>query len=261
MGNFRTITKRLFNFALAFGLTAGVASPLSAKNPATVPSDIKKVVGNIQKAANRQDVKGVMSNYSSDFTNSDGLTYSTLPDALKQVWQRYPRLKYTTEIKSWDKSGDRLVVETVTYMQSRIKEGSRTMRLSAKVRSRQYFVDGKIVKQEILDERTQIDTGKNPPKIILNLPKQVRVGQKFSFDAIVREPLREEVLFGAAIEEKTSSSLYLEPSTVELEPLPAGGVFKLVEAPQMPENLWYSVIIARSDGISIVTQRVSVEEK
>ena len=260
MGNFRNITKRLFNFALAFGLTTGLASPLSAKNAATVPEEIREVIQEIQRSANQQDVARVMSYYSSEFTNSDGLTYSTLSAALKQVWQRYPRLTYTTEIISWQQQGNRLVVETVTRMQGINREGSRMMRLSANVQSRQHFVARKIVEQEILVERTQIDSGNNPPRIQINLPKQVRVGQRFSFDAIVTEPLRGEVLFGAAIAEKTNSSLYLEPSTVELRPLPAGGIFKLAAAPIVPEALWYSAIIARSDGITIVTQRVVVAD-
>ncbi len=260
MGNFRTITKPLFNFALACSLSLGLTSPLNARNAATVPSEIKEAIEEIANSANQQDLERLMSHYSPEFNTSDGLTYSNLPEALKQVWQQYPRLRYKTEIKSWEREGDRVVVETATYMQGMKRDRSRTIRLSANVRSRQYFLDGKIVEQEILSERTQIDSGKNPPKIRINLPKKVRIGQRFSFDTIVREPLGEEVLFGAAIEEKISSKLYLEPTAAELKPLPAGGIYQLVEAPLEPGNLWYSAIIARSDGITIVTQRVNVED-
>jgi len=259
MGNFRTITKRLFNFGLVFGLSLALTSPLSARNAATVPSEIKRAIGEIERSANRQNVARVMNYYSSDFTNSDGLDYSTLSAALKNFWQQYPTLKYRTEIKSWQREGDRAIVETLTSMEGTTTQASRQMRLSAEVRSRQHFLNGKIVKQEILSEKTEIVTGDNPPQLIINLPEQVRVGQQFSFDAIVREPLGEEILFGAAIGETTNSSLYLDPSTLELELLPAGGIFKLVTAPITPENRWYSAIIARSDGIAIVTQRVAIK--
>jgi len=59
----------------------------------------------------------------------------------------------------------------------------------------------------------------------MNLPQQVRVGQQYSFDAIVQEPLGDDYLVGAAIEEPIQADKYFNP-TPELE-LPAGGLFKV----------------------------------
>jgi hypothetical protein len=103
-------------------------------------------------------------------------------------------------------------------------------------------------------------SGANPPQVDINLPDTVKVGSKFDFDAIVKEPLNDEVLLGTAIEDKVSSERYLNPKTLELEALPAGGIFKTVTAPIQPENRWFSAILIRGDGITMVTQRLRVEK-
>ena len=80
------------------------------------------------------------------------------------------------------------------------------------------------------------------------------------FDVIVLQPLGSEVLLGAAIEERTGSDRYLNPSNIKLEGLSAGGIFKLVQAPLLPDNLWYSAIVVRQDGMVLLTQRVRVQD-
>lgn len=260
MGNFRNLSQGLLYFAVTLGLTVSLATPLSAKNPNTIPTEVKEAIAQIEGAANRQDIEAVMSHYSKNFTNSDGLDRSSFSEALKNIWQGYPSLKYTTEIKSWEKVGDRLVVVTETSIDGSRKDNDREFRISGKIRSRQHFLARKIVKQEVLAERTQISTGTNPPELIINLPEKVRIGQKFHFDAIVKEPLEDEVLLGGATQNKASSAIYFQPSNLELQTLPAGGIFKIVQAPLVADSILYSVIIARSDGITIVTQRVAVED-
>jgi len=92
----------------------------------------------------------------------------------------------------------------------------------------------------------------------MNLPQQVRVGQQYSFDAIVQEPLGDDYLVGAAIEEPIQADKYFNPTPVELELLPAGGLFKVGRAPNIPANRWISAVLVR--GITIVTQRLPVVE-
>ncbi len=269
MGNLKNIAKGLFHFAplgwsisllCAFGITTSLASPVGAESAETAPRELKEVINKIEAAANRQDVEAVMRFYSRDFTNSDGLSYSSLYQALTQMWERYPKLKYTTELESWEREGDRLVAETVTYIEGSRKNGSRLINLNSTLRSRQYFTDQKVIKQEVLAERTKLTSGKNPPQIKVNLPEKVRIGQRFGFDVIVLQPLGSEVLLGAAIEERTGSDRYLNPSNIKLEGLSAGGIFKLVQAPLLPDNLWYSAIVVRQDGMVLLTQRVRVQD-
>ncbi|MGK7872370.1 MAG: nuclear transport factor 2 family protein [Xenococcaceae cyanobacterium] len=267
MRNLVTLGKRLFHSSLGwsislllgFGLTTSLGSAVRAESPETAPQELKEILSEIETAVNSRDLEGMMQFYSPNFTNSDGLSHSSLSQALTELWKRYPSLNYMTELQSWERVGDELVAETVTYIRGTENIDGRLMRLDSNIRSRQYFKDQKLVRQEILAERTKLTSGENPPEVNVILPEKVGVGEQFNFDVIVKEPLRDDVLLGAAIEEQTSSDRYFNPSTLELEILPAGGIFKLVTAPLLPDNRWLSAILVHADGIILITQRVRVE--
>ena len=87
----------------------------------------------------------------------------------------------------------------------------------------------------------------------------MQVGEEFNFDVIVQEPLGDDLLLGKAREEETGGAKYLNPSSFELELLPAGGIFKRVTASQIADNRRFSAIIVRGGGITIITQLVRVE--
>jgi hypothetical protein len=95
----------------------------------------------------------------------------------------------------------------------------------------------------------------------IDAPEQVKPGQEFVFDAIVQEPLGENILLGAAIEEPVQASGLLKPTTVNLDLLPAGGIFKMGKASQKPESRWLSAVLVRFDGMTMVTQRLRVTAK
>jgi hypothetical protein len=200
-----------------------------------------------------------MAFYSSNFTNTDGLNTTTLATALKKTWEEYPKLAYSTELVAWEKQGDRLVAETVVKIQGTHQSEDRLLQFMSTMRSRQFFENNKIVKQEILSESTQISSGDNPPDVEVNVPEKVRRGQKYSFDVIVNTPLNDDVLLGAAIEEKINGDRYLNPSKINLQVLAAGGIYKNVIAPIGGSNHWLSAILVRGDGITLVTRRVIVE--
>ena len=188
------------------------------------------------------------------------MSYDSVVEALSQTWERYPQLTYTTELKSWERVGQELVAETITQIEGTETEVDQPRQIKSTIRSRQYFQDQKLVRQEILAEQTQITSGSNPPQVIVNLPEKVRVGDQFDFDIIVQEPLNRDILLGTAIEEKASSDRYSDPTTLELDLLPGGGIFKVVKAPLSPDNLWLSAILVRGDGSILITQRVRVED-
>jgi hypothetical protein len=235
-------------------------SPNAIDNSASAPQELKDMLARIDAAANQKNIEALMALYSPEFTNSDGLNASNMSQALTKIWKQYPQLTYKTAIVSWQEKNGQLVAETVTNISGAQQTKVRAVNLTSEMRSRQYFQDQKLVKQEILNENTQLTTGANPPKIEVSLPDRVRVSSKFDFDVIVREPLNDEVLLGTAIEEKISGDRYLKPSSLELEALPAGGIFKTVTAPAQPENHWFSAILIRGDGITMVTRRLRVEK-
>ena len=199
--------------------------------------------------------------YSPNFTHSDGLTRQSMSQALTQLWQRYPQLKYQTTVQSWKNDSNAIVAETITKITSAVPPDPTNTVFDATIKSRQRYENGKIVQQEILSENTQLKTGDKPPTVEVKLPQQVKTGQQYNFDAIVQEPLGEEYLLGAVVEEPIKPENYLNPSRVDLELLSSGGLFKVGRAPTQPSDQWISAILIRGDGMTMITQRLNVEGK
>lgn len=262
--NFRANQKSWLNKgklgAAVLALAVTIFVPRAKAQEAKPPEELASVVEKLEKAANDRNIKRVMRYYGEDFTNQDGLTADGVRTALEQMWSNYSQLTYDTEILSWSEEGEEMVAETATTIVGEKESEGRTIRLESDLKSRQYFRDGKLVRQEILTEQTKITSGDRPPEVTVNAPETVKLGDKYAFDTIVTEPLEGNILLGAAIEEKTASSLYLDPTSIELEPLTAGGIYKVVTAPRFEDNHWLSAIVVRGDGITMVTQRVRVEE-
>ena len=248
-------------FLVTVGLTVGGAKMARSESPETAPPQLKDLLTQIDTAANRRDARGVMQFYSNNFKNSDGLNRGSMEKALTQLWQRYPQLNYRTELKDWKSEGNALVAETVTYITGTKPDSGATLKLESTLRSRQRIENQKIVQQDILAERTQQMSGANPPTVDVQLPEQVRPGQQFSFDVIVKEPLGDNLLLGGALEDAIKPNLYTKPSEFKLDVLPAGGIFKLGKAPTKPQNHWLSAVLVRKDGMTMVTQRLQVVER
>lgn len=231
---------------------------VAAATAQTAPPELNRILQDIDAAANRQDIQGVMQFYSPTFVNSDGLDYQSLREGLTQLWERFPNLSYRTQIQSWERDGNGFRVETVTEITGVESLNDRNLRLTAMVRSQQHYSNQQIVGQSILAERNQITTGDNPPTLRINLPEEVRPFERYHFDAIVVEPLRNDLILGYAMEEPVRPTQYLIPSELKLEPLSAGGLFKLGQAPSTEDNRWISAIIVRKDGITMVTHRLRI---
>lgn len=249
----------LLSFLLSLGLTFSLGNVVKAETAETAPQELKEILTNFEATANQRNVQEMMNFYSEKFTNSDGLDYSSLSDLLKSMWSDYPTLKYSVQLESWEKDGDTIVTETITYIQGYNRKNGRLIFINSSLKSKQYWSNKKIIRQEILSEQTRLTTGINPPNIKVVAPETAKVGEQFNFDVIVSEPLGEDVLLGAVIKEPTQADFYVNHSSIELEVLPAGGLFKLVN-PDKAGDEWLSAILVRGDGITSVTQRIRVEE-
>lgn len=247
--------------SLAFGVVSFVGSTAQAQGsqPNNAPEQIKTLITGLDAAANSQNVRSVAEYFSPTFTHSDGLNQQTLQESLSALWKRYPNLNYRTELKSWKREGSAIVADTVTYITGVKKEGDREFKLSAELEARQRVENQKIVSQEVLNERSLITSGSNPPTLKINLPEQVRSGQEFTFDAIVQEPLGDDLLMGTALEEAIKPEGFLNTTTANLEPLSSGGIFKVGRAPNNAEQHWLSAVVVRHDGITMVTQRLRIQ--
>jgi autonomous glycyl radical cofactor GrcA len=244
-------------FLLTLALSAGWTTAKAA-SPDSAPPELKNTLAQIDAAANSRNVQAVMQFYGTNFRNSDGLNREGMEKTLAQLWQRYPQLKYRTELKSWQNQGNAIVAETVTNITGIQPVEGRNWNFNSTIRSQQRLENQRIVTQEILSEKTQLTSGEKPPSVDFKLPEQVRTGQEFNFDVVVKEPLKDNLLVGAALLENISPDKYLNTPKIQLEPLNAGGIFKIGRAPNDPGKYWISAVLVRSDGITIVSQRLPV---
>ncbi len=259
----------LVSFLLTIGLTSGwqrtqAATPqqlAQAGIAQNAPADLKNLLTQVDAAASRGDVKGVLQFYSPNFTHGDGLNLQTLEKSLISLWQRYPKLQYSTKLLSSKPEGNGIIAETETTITGLPSGNSNNSALNATIKSRQRITGGKIVRQDILSERTQLTSGSKPPQIDFKLPEQVQVGQKYNFDAIVQEPLGDDFLLGTALEEAIKPDNFLNPTSVDLQLLTSGGLFKTAQAPSTPGSRWVSAVILRGNGMTMVTQRLQVVKK
>ncbi|MEH2334221.1 nuclear transport factor 2 family protein [Nostoc sp.] len=259
----------LVSFLLTLGLTSGwertqATIPqqlVQAGTAQNAPADLKNLLTQVDAAASRGDVKGVLQYYSPNFTHGDGLNRQTLEKSLISLWQRYPKLQYSTKLLSSKSEGNGIIAETETKITGLPSGNSNNLALNATIKSRQRIVGGKIVRQDILAERTLLSSGSKPPQIDIKLPQQVLVGQKYNFDAIIQEPLGDDFLLGTALEESIQPEKFLNPTPVDLELLTSGGLFKTGQAPSTPGSQWVSAVILRGSGMTMVTQRLQVVKK
>lgn len=256
---FRRRPWRLMVLGVAASLAGSFwAIAVRAESPETAPAPLKQLLTQVDAAANDHDVQAVLQFYAPNFRHSDGLTRQTLGQSLTQIWKRYPNLTYRTELKSWQPEGAAVVAETVTRITGTQKLDNREFNIDSTLTARQRVENKTIVQQEILNEHSQMTSGSQPPNVKLTLPPQVTTGQEFSVDAIVEEPLGDDLLLGAALEEAIRPEGFVNPTTANLELLAAGGIFKVGRAPATADDRWISAVVVRHNGMTMVTQRLQV---
>lgn len=247
-------------FCLSLGMTLSMASYLRAAEPANAPDSLKNLINQIDSAANQRNLEQIKQLYSPNFTNNDGLNYQTLEKALQDLWQRYPDLKYTTELVSWQKDGDNIIAKTQTQIQGTGKFQDEKSNFKGTILAQQTFQGDKLVRQDILNEKITLTTGKKPPEVTVILPDMVRSGQEFDFDIILQDPLGNNLFAGATLNQVANGENYLAPTELDLELLQAGGLFKRAKAPTKPGDRWLSGVVIGYDGMIWVTQRLRIEK-
>jgi len=254
-------------FALTFAtaLLTGFGSmqlEAFANAPRPIPKELSDTVAALDRAASQQQLDHVLSFYSDNFSHSDGLTREQLRQHLQELWERYPQLQYSSRIVKLNVSGDRYTAETVTEITGKDSNRETPSQLTAKVISRQVYQRNgnsfRMISQEVISERSSLLTGAKPPQVNLRLPEIIGVGRQFALDAIVTEPLGFSMLLGGVIDEPVNPKNYLQLNSIRLQPLRAGGLFRVGQAPFSPGDRWISVVLMREDGMTVTTQRLRV---
>jgi hypothetical protein len=275
----------------AIGLTLGVMAQAQAAAPPTnLNQQLQTLHNRMDQAANARDRDSLLQFYGLEFTNNDGLNRETFSQSLGQLWQQYPQLTYKTEVLQATPQGQGADVETVLRITGDQQRDGRTLKVDITLRSRQRWQADKLIQQEILSEQTRLSLGERPPTVTVNLPETVKVGERYTYEAIVQEPLDTDILMGEILDQPVTVTGFTQPKpwqlelpsvlelvgnqnfirlnrpdpkvqSINLKRLRSGGFFKSAQAPKTAENRWLSAVLVRHDaGLTIVTQRLRVVE-
>jgi hypothetical protein len=244
--------------AIFIGCQQAVIFPAQAQNSASAPMALKSMLTKIDTAANQRKLPDLLRYYSPEFTTSDGLNRAAWQQSLGQFWQSYSNLNYATTLESWQGGNNNYTANTITKITGVQNINGRVLNLLSTIKSSQKIVGGQIIQQQVLQERTQVSSGAKPPTIELSLPDKLQTNAEYSLDAIVTEPLGEDVLMGTTIEQPVTAQAYGQSANYKLELLTAGGLFKVARAPGKSGDYWFSTIFIRPAGMTTLTQRVRV---
>ncbi|MCX5961962.1 MAG: hypothetical protein NT070_02100 [Cyanobacteria bacterium] len=257
--------------------------PLSVNAAVTSPS--QSLVIALDSALNAKNLGAISELLTPDYTHDDGYTRETLPQALQRLWKQYPNLTYKTEIISSDMNGETETIETLTTINGRRSNPSGQLwKITGTIRSQQVVQANRIRSQSILSEQTRITIGEKPPTVMVNLPDTVTVGKAYKYEAVIQEPINDDLFMGTVFDNPVSPTLLNQkqlqlqlPSiaellsgrtrrtpavtnsnqTVRLSRLASGGFFKIGTASKVPETRWISAVLARHEGgITIATHRL-----
>jgi hypothetical protein len=230
--------------------------------PQAAPNALTEKLVEVDLAANQKDLPKLMSFYSNNFVNGDGLNREALKQVIAAFWQDYKSLTYKTELVTWQQDAQGgYITETKTRITGTQSIDQGSVQLESTLHARQHWVGTQITKQEILAEHSQLKSGSKPPQVKVNLPQEVAVGERFDFDVIVADPLGDHPLLGWAVEEPVTLQSYMKQSPLKLELLPAGGLFKVGTAADKPTSEWISAVLVQDGGMTIINQRLKVVPK
>jgi len=264
------VSGRLFwSVVVGLGLGGGnslLAAPVFAQAPASttsiapvvVPDTLRSALQSLDQAAGQENLDLVLQHYSPNFQDGDGLTRSDLGSVLEKFWQRYDQLSYQTQVIAATSTPEGWTLETIVNIEGTELNQSRSLRLKSEIHARQTWTNNQLVSQEIVTERNVVTTGQEPPTLTMNLPAEVQVNERFNLDVILTEPLEEDLVVGAIVDEPITIEGFLNPEVPDFEPLLSGGMFKVGRAPAQPDNRWISAVVIRKGGMTSVTQRLRI---
>ena len=128
-----------------------------------------------------------------------------------------------------------------------------------KLESRFDFVfnlDNGFIKQgNIQNNLTTIRNDDNKIDIKISIPDKVLTGSKYDIDIILNQPLEDTIIAGGIKEYQEGILLN---QSIPLEPLAAGGIFKVSRAPLIPGIQIWTGIIAHPSGLVSFTKTVNI---
>jgi len=205
-------------------------------------------IRNLENALNNRDLEFIRKNFS-DYENQNiQKQFSKIINDFPNSEWNIKRLKSNIpnkDILQIKVSGEKIVDEDIHILESNFD-----FLFS--------IVNGKIDKGIIKNLFTTIRNDDKKIDIIFKIPDKVLTGSKYDIDIILNKPL-EEVIIAGAIKPHQVNSIFEQE--ILLEPLVAGGIFKMTRAPSKPGIQIWSGIIAHPKGMITFTKSIDVVDE
>jgi hypothetical protein len=229
--------------------------------------EFQELAQQMDRQASEKNMQGVLEFYGKDFKSDDGLDRETTAKALESLWKSLEKPQYKTEVLSVTGDGDRAVVKAKTSLAGILQQGEANFDLTGETETLSRFERigsssaWHLVKQEVLAERSMLTSGKEPPKVSLNLPVKVAVGSTYRVEAVLDKSLRDSPALGGINQTLLSASAVPNVSSVNLNLLSSGGIFASNKAPKTPQDQAISLGFVNTTGTTFITQRIKVTAK
>ena len=208
----------------------------------------KYILSNLENALNDRDLKTI-NNY---FEKAEGLKITNqftnlIEDFPNSIWQ----ITYKDSIK---KDNDFFEVNLIG---TKILDGKE---LILESNFDYYFAisNGKIKNGQIKNLLTIIRNDDEFIDFEINIPDTVLSGSNYHLDIIINTPLGDQIYAGALAPHQQNSII---EQNIFLEPLLAGGMFKVTRAPNKAGIQIWSGIIAHPKGLVTFTKTVEIVDK
>lgn len=178
------------------GLNSGAFA--ESKSDTLTKANIVEVLKNLEAASNKHNVESVAIYYDNSYLSGDNLSKKQLLDILKETWQAYPDIDYTSTVKDIRFSDNWASVETydnctaTTAKPSEITndKGNLNSESHSTIYLRKVGKDWKIVGDYTYYENAIVKYGSTKDlDIKFSAPEQVKAGQMYSAKIFMEVPV------------------------------------------------------------------------
>ncbi|MBO8218404.1 hypothetical protein [Prochlorococcus marinus] len=202
-------------------------------------------IRNLENSLNARDLEFIRNNFRNDESQNIAKQFSKIindfPDSKWKI-KRFKSNIPNKDILKIKVSGEKIVNGEIHILESNFD----------------YLfsiVNGKIDEGIIKNLFTTIRNDDEKIDISFKIPDRVLTGSTYDIDIIINKPLEEVIIAGAIKPHQVNSFFEQE---ILLEPLAAGGIFKITRAPSKPGIQIWSGIIAHPKGMITFTKSIDI---
>ena len=210
-------------------------------------NETQYLLSNLENALNEKDIKSLKDYFNDDEAFVISNKFSDIIDEFEDLnWQITSKTSQEEDENYWE----------VQLTGSKIIDGEKFV-LESNFDYYFTILNGKIEDGFIKNDLTIIRNDNNFIDINIVIPDRVLSGSNYYLDIIINEPLGSEIYAGGLVAHQEDS---LFGQDILLEPLLAGGIFKVTRAPSKPGIQVWTGIIAHQEGLITFTKTVEITE-